>query len=75
MDYSRPTCASCSGVEDPNGVGLALIAICHRAGRPAEVFAPRVHAGAIKYLPVLRAEQRRLWPAHPDFVLLAGLVE
>lgn len=48
------------------------------------MFAPRAHAGdlesyipagAIKYAPVLRAEQERLWPYHPNAAMLGALVE
>lgn len=48
------------------------------------MFAPRAHAsdldsyipaGAVKYAPVLRAEQMRLWPAHPNPAMLGALVE
>lgn len=48
------------------------------------MFAPRAHAsdletyipaGAMKYGPVLRAEQMRLWPAHPNPAMLGALVE
>jgi hypothetical protein len=66
--------------EDSTGAGLALIAIAIVLVGLLMVFAPRAHAGelppgAVKYLPVLKAEQQRLWPAHPDPVLLASLVE
>lgn len=48
------------------------------------MFAPRAHAGeletyvpagAYKYAPVLKAEQVRLWPAHPNPAMLGALVE
>lgn len=48
------------------------------------VFAPRAHAqdvqtyvpaGARTYAPILAAEQRRAWPAHPTPAMLASLVE
>lgn len=66
--------------KESTGAGLALIAISIVLVGLMLVFAPRAHAGelpvgAIKYLPVLKAEQQRLWPDHPRPVLLAGLVE
>ncbi len=66
--------------KDPVGAGLALIAISILLVGLLLVFAPRAHAadlpaGAVKYLPVLKAEQQRLWPDHPHPALLAGLVE
>lgn len=48
------------------------------------MFAPRAHAGdlesylpagALKYGPVLRTEQQRLWPYHPNPAMLGALVE
>jgi hypothetical protein len=66
--------------EDPVGSGLALVAIAIVLFGLMMVFSPRAHAGelpagAVKYMPVLKAEQQRLWPAHPDPVVLASLVE
>ncbi|MET3135275.1 hypothetical protein AAKU55_005583 [Oxalobacteraceae bacterium GrIS 1.11] len=48
------------------------------------MFAPRAHAGeletyipsgAYRYAPVLKAEQMRIWPAHPNPAMLGALVE
>jgi hypothetical protein len=66
--------------DEPTGAGLALVAIAIILFGLMMVFSPRAHAGglppgAIKYLPALKAEQQRLWPGHPDPVLLASLVE
>jgi len=66
--------------QDPVGAGLALIAIAILLVGLLAVFAPRAHAGelpagAVRYMPVLKAEQERLWPDHPQPALLASLVE
>ncbi|TFW15977.1 hypothetical protein [Duganella callida] len=66
--------------KEPTGAGLALIAISILLVGLLMVFSPRAHAaelpaGAVRYLPVLKAEQQRLWPDHPHPVLLASLVE
>jgi hypothetical protein len=66
--------------KDPVGAGLALIAISILLVGLLMVFSPRAHAGELpagflKYGPVLKAEQRRLWPDHPRPALLASLVE
>jgi hypothetical protein len=66
--------------DEPTGAGLALVAIAIILFGLMMVFSPRAHAadlpaGAIKYMPVLKAEQMRLWPDHPDPALLASLVE
>lgn len=67
--------------KEPTGAGLALIAIAIVLVGLLLVFSPRAHAaeqlpaGAVKYLPVLKAEQVRLWPDHPRPALLASLVE
>lgn len=62
------------------GAGLALIAIAIMFVGLLVVFAPRAHAaelppGALKYGPVLKAEQVKYWPSHPDPAVLASLVE
>jgi hypothetical protein len=66
--------------EEATGAGLALIAMAIILAALMLVFSPRAHAadlpaGAVKYLPVLKAEQQRLWPEHPRPALLASLVE
>jgi hypothetical protein len=53
--------------KEPTGAGLALIAISVLLVGLMLVFAPRAHAadlpaGFLKYGPVLKAEQERLWP-------------
>lgn len=62
------------------GAGLALIAIAIMFVGLLVVFAPRAHAseipaGALKYGPMLKVEQERHWPDHPDPALLYALVE
>jgi F0F1-type ATP synthase assembly protein I len=62
------------------GAGLALVAIAIMFAALLVVFAPRAHAaelppGALKYGPVLKAEQVKYWPSHPDPAVLASLVE
>lgn len=62
------------------GAGLALIAVAIMFVGLLVVFAPRAHAetippGAVKYLPMLKAEQEKYWPSHPSPWNLAGLVE
>lgn len=62
------------------GAGLALLAMAIVFVGLLFVFAPRAHAaelppGAIKYGPVLLAEQRNYWPDHRDPALLFALVE
>jgi hypothetical protein len=67
--------------ESSTGAGLALIAIAIMFFSLVFVFAPRAHAaelvppGAKVYCPMLQAEQRRLWPDHPDPAALCALVE
>lgn len=66
--------------EDPVGAGLALVAVAIMFVGLLMVFAPRAHAGELPagfhtYGTVLKAEQVRLWPAHPDPAALAALVE
>jgi hypothetical protein len=66
--------------EESTGAGLALIAIAMVLVGLLMVFSPRAHAtelpaGAVKYLPALKAEQQRLWPDHPDPAILGSLVE
>lgn len=68
-------------LKSPEGAGLALIAGSIAFVGLLMVFSPRAHAAealpanAVKYLPVLKAEQVRLWPDHQDPALLAALVE
>lgn len=66
--------------EGSTGAGLALLAAAVVFAALLMVFAPRataadLPAGFGKYGPVLRAEQRRIWPAHPDPAALAALIE
>jgi hypothetical protein len=66
--------------ESATGAGLALIAMAVVLAALLMVFAPRARAdelppGAIKYCPVLKAEQQRLWADHPDPAALCALVE
>lgn len=66
--------------KESTGAGLALVAIAIMLFGLLMVFSPRAHAGelpagAVKYMPVLKAEQQRLWPDHPRPALLASLVE
>ncbi|MFZ3289251.1 MAG: hypothetical protein WA191_20725 [Telluria sp.] len=65
---------------DSIGAGLALIAIAIILFGLLMVFSPRAHAGDLPagfftYGQVLKVEQRRHWPAHPDPAVLAALVE
>lgn len=66
--------------EAPIGAGLALVAIAIVLFGLLMVFSPRAQAaelptGFTKYGRVLAAEQRRIWPEHPDPAVLAALVE
>lgn len=66
--------------ESSVGAGLALIALAITFVGLLLVFAPRAHAATIApgfytYGPVLRAEQMKYWPDHPDVAALAALVE
>lgn len=66
--------------ESSTGAGLALIALAIMFVGLLLVFAPRAHAatlpdGFTAYGPILKAEQRRYWPDHPDPAILAALVE
>jgi hypothetical protein len=66
--------------ESPVGAGLALIALAIIFLGLLLVFAPRANAdplpaGFHKYGAMLKAEQQRHWPAHPDPAALAALVE
>lgn len=66
--------------KESTGAGLALVAIAIMLAGLLMVFSPRAHAadlptGFLKYGPVLKAEQMRLWPDHPAPALLASLVE
>lgn len=66
--------------ESATGAGLALIALAILFVGLLLVFAPRAHAAAlpegyIKYGPVLKVEQLKYWPSHPDPAALAALVE
>lgn len=62
------------------GAGLALVAVAIMFLGLLLVFSPRAHAaelpaGYIKYGPVLRREQKAIWPGHPDPAVLAALIE
>jgi len=66
------------------GSGLALIARMVLFGAILSALASSVHAADVRtyipaqaatYTPMLKAEQLRFWPAHPEPELLAGLVE
>lgn len=66
--------------ESPTGAGLALVAGAIVFFGLLLVFSPRAHAtelpaGFATYGPVLKAEQKRIWPSHPDPAALAALVE
>lgn len=66
--------------ESPTGAGLALIAMAVVIVGLLLVFSPRAHAselppGALKYGPMLKAEQQHYWSDHPRPALLAALVE
>lgn len=66
--------------EEPTGAGLALIAVAIMLLGLLMVFAPRAHAaepppGFYLHGPTLKAEQQRIWPAHPAPAYLASLVE
>lgn len=65
--------------KSPTGAGLALIACAIMFAALVLVFAPRAHAsdlpdGFYKYGQVLKAEQLRYWPDHPDPAALYALV-
>lgn len=64
----------------PTGAGLVVLALAYVFVGLLGVFAPRAHAaelpqGFYKYGPMLKAEQTRLWPTHPNAAYLAALVE
>jgi hypothetical protein len=82
MDYREADMRSLFGMagRNPVGAGLALLAIAIMFHGLLAVFAPRANAaelppGAIKYGPMLKAEQLKYWPDHPRPELLAALVE
>jgi hypothetical protein len=82
MDYPESDMRSLFGIarQSPVGAGLALIAIAIVLLGLLLVFSPRAHAGTlpdgfVKYGPVLKLEQHRIWPDHPDPVALAALIE
>ena len=67
-------------LETSTGAGLALIALAIIFVGLLFVFAPRAHANElpknyIKYGAILKAEQKKYWPNHPNPSLLAALVE
>lgn len=62
------------------GAGLALLAAAIVFAGLLMVFSPRAKAAELPaafhtYAPLLKAEQRRFWPDHPQPALLAALVE
>lgn len=66
--------------ESPVGAGLALIALAIVFVGLLMVFSPRAHAdtlpaGFATYGTILKAEQAKYWPDHPDPALLAALVD
>lgn len=66
--------------EESTGAGLALIALVILLVGLLLVFAPRAHAdtlpaGFVQYGLILKAEQAKYWPDHPDPAILAALVE
>ncbi len=66
--------------ESATGAGLALIALAIVFVGLLLVFAPRAHAETLPdgfhiYGPILKAEQLRYWPDHPDPASLYALVE
>ena len=67
--------------ETSTGAGLGLIAIAIMLLGLLLVFSPRAHAsplpppGFALYGPILKAEQLKYWPDHPDPAALAALVE
>lgn len=70
--------------EEPTGAGLALVAVAIFLFAVLSLFGGQVRAQDVRtyvpaqarlYLPVLAAEQRAHWPAHPSPELLAALVE
>ncbi|MYM67495.1 hypothetical protein GTP45_11710 [Pseudoduganella sp. FT55W] len=76
LDFGRDLDA---GIHRGAGLALIEIAIAIVLVGLLLVFSPRAYvvdqlpAGAVKYMPLLKAEQQRLWPRPP--VLLASLVE
>lgn len=72
--------------EESTGAGLALVAMSIIIGSLMLLFGSKVHAAGLDartylppkanaYVPILRAEQARLWADHPAPEVLAGLVE
>lgn len=66
--------------EGSTGAGLALLAAAIVFIGLLMVFAPRAHASELPagfaiYGPVLKTEQLRIWPTHPDPAVLAALIE
>jgi hypothetical protein len=62
------------------GAGLSVIGISIFTVGMMMVLSPRAHAanvppGFATYGPMLKAEQRKYWPDHPDPALLAALIE
>jgi hypothetical protein len=66
--------------ESSTGAGLVIVGVSIMVFAFSLVFSPRAHAdglpaGFALYGPILKAEQLRIWPDHPQPALLAALVE
>lgn len=84
FDYVKMEGLARKAAEHPIGAGLVYLGICVVLYGLLGVFGPRAHAqdvrtfvpaGALKYAPMLKTEQARLWPTHPAPEMLAALVE
>ena len=82
MDYPESDMRSLfrEAKKSATGAGLALIAHAIIFAALLIAFAPRAHASAIPpgaeiYGPMLKWEQEKYWPDHPDPALLYALVE
>jgi len=71
-------------LKNPIGAGLVVLGVLIFMATAAMLFGSRAHAEDIRtyvpksayvYTPVLKAEQRRLWPDHPSPAILGALVE
>lgn len=84
FDYIKMENLARKAFEHPIGAAIIFLSICIVLYGLLAVFAPRAHAqevrsyipaGALKYAPMLKAEQVRLWPTHAAPAMLAALVE
>ncbi len=84
MPYVKLELLLKKAMEGSTGAGLAFLGVLVFMAAMLMMFAPRAHAGeletyipagAYKYGPVLKAEQLRIWPAHPNPAMLGALVE